>query len=240
MYILNDYDLNKITVAKFEKTLELNTRETVDDSWGSSSWVWGRWILFVIFVVFLLVIFLGTIRANKRRRTLGQAPIRGTAWMTPPTYRQSERDYNANGSAANGHDFVPKYTAEANDQDLGYYDARGEFHPNSKSEYLPPPPLVHEVDSNASTTSNSHERPNIPPPQSVVTMSRSANNSATADSPIPQYQRGNIAISDDASVDNLDFSRYNYIDANSTSNTARSNQPTSDNNNDLPRPPKAA
>lgn len=135
----------------------LYMRDENDDFgyWGSSSWVWGRWILFVIFVVFILAIGVCTARVNRRRRTLGQAPIRGTAWMTPPSYRQSQRQYN--GSAGRVvEDFVPQYTETANEQDLGYYDEHGEFHLNSKAEYLPPPTLIRETRSDSS---ESLERP---------------------------------------------------------------------------------
>lgn len=117
-----------------------------------SGWVWGRWILFVIFVVFILGLGLTTLRVNKRRRHLGQAPIRGTAWMTPPSYRQSQRQYN--GNPATTEDYVPQYTATANDQDLGYYDERGEFH--LKSDGQPMPTVVREAGSDSS---DSLERP---------------------------------------------------------------------------------
>ncbi|CCD22810.1 Rcr2p NDAI_0A06560 [Naumovozyma dairenensis CBS 421] len=136
-----------------------NTGIVDDDPFSSSSWAWGRWILFVIFVVFILILVFCTARVNRRRRVMGQQPIRGTAWLTPPSYRQSERQYN--GSQEYVEDFVPEYTETANDQDLGYYDARGEFHPNSKVDYLPPPQLGEET---LAESSNSVERP----PNAVV------------------------------------------------------------------------
>ncbi|QLQ80360.1 hypothetical protein HG537_0D03610 [Torulaspora globosa] len=126
----------------------------VTDNFDSSSgWVWGRWILFVIFVICIIAVGLGTARINRRRRDLGQAPIRGTAWMTPPTYRQSQRQYN--GPAEGSVDYVPQYTATANDQDLGYYDEYGEFHLNAKAEGQAPPTLRETV----SDSSESLERP---------------------------------------------------------------------------------
>lgn len=124
-----------------------------DDFDSGSGWVWGRWILFVIFVVFILGLGLTTVRVNRRRRTMGQAPIRGTAWMTPPSYRQSQRQYNG-ANPATQEDYVPQYTATANDQDMGYYDERGEFH--LKSEAQPAPTVVRETASDSST---SLERP---------------------------------------------------------------------------------
>lgn len=128
----------------------------VSDGYGDNNgWVWGRWILFVIFVICIIAVGLGTARINRRRRTMGQAPIRGTAWMTPPSYRQSQRQYNGPADGA-AEDYVPQYTATANDQDMGYYDERGEFHLNAKSEMQPPPPLVRET---ASESSESLQRP---------------------------------------------------------------------------------
>lgn len=183
----------------------LYARDDNDDYFGyggTSSWVWGRWILFVIFVVFILAIGVCTARVNRKRRTMGQAPIRGTAWMTPPSYRQSQRQYN--GSAGRVvEDFVPQYTETANEQDLGYYDEHGEFHLNSKAEYLPPPTLVQETRSDSS---ESLERPRA---------------AVTRDSP-----------SSDLDLDldmNRDFGRYNHPSVTDTpdpvgSSTSANNQ----------------
>ncbi|CCF58853.1 hypothetical protein KAFR_0F02560 [Kazachstania africana CBS 2517] len=114
-----------------------------DDSYNSTAWKFGRWFLSIVFVlVFLSIIFMA-VRANKKRINRGEAPIRGTSWLTPPSYRQSERQYSS--SAGEYEDYVPTYTEQANENDLGYYDERGEFHLNGKSEYLPPPPLSEEI-----------------------------------------------------------------------------------------------
>lgn len=126
-----------------------NTFLTGSDDPNSSTWQWGRWILFILFIVGFFAVFIFTVTTNRRRRYNGQAPIRGTAWMTPPSYRQSEQQYHGNTQRV-VEDYVPEYTEEANINDLGYYDERGDFHANGKSEYLPPPPLVQEVDSNDS------------------------------------------------------------------------------------------
>ena len=88
----------------------------------------------IFFIVALLILLFSTAKVNRRRRIMGQAPIRGTAWLTPPTYRQSERDYN--GTQRCVEDYVSEYTETANENDLGFYDERGEFHPNGKTEYL--------------------------------------------------------------------------------------------------------
>lgn len=113
---------------------------TMNDVFGDSSWQWGRWILFVLFVIGFFAVFIFTFATNRRRINRGEAPIRGTSWITPPSYRQSEQEYHGTTQRV-VEDYVPEYTEEANLNDLGYYDERGQFHPNTKAEYLPPPSL---------------------------------------------------------------------------------------------------
>ncbi|CDH16190.1 related to Protein RCR2 [Zygosaccharomyces bailii ISA1307] len=127
----------------------------LDDSWGGSSWEWGRWILFAIFIVAIALLGLCMTRVNRRRYRMGRAPIRGTAWFTPPSYRQSQRDYNRASNTAE--DYVPQYTATANEHDLGYYDENGEFHLNGKAEALAPLPAG--TRENESISIHSLERP---------------------------------------------------------------------------------
>ena len=168
--------------------------------WGdSTSWEWGRWVFFVIFVVFLLALLFFIVKVNKRRRIVGQTPIRGTAWMTLPSYRQSERQYTGNPGGV-VEECVPKYTQTANEEDLGYYDERGEFHVNDKSEYLPPPPLVAGLDPG---TSNSPERPH----RAVTRELAPAMGSGLE----------------------LDFRRYTYLDNNTTNNSSMQQQQTAEN-----------
>ncbi|CUS22649.1 LAQU0S06e02806g1_1 [Lachancea quebecensis] len=109
-----------------------------------NQWVWGRWILLVFFLCFLAVLAFTAVKLNGKRSNRGQRPIPGTAWFTPPTYRQSERQFR--GSTQ---DYVPPYTETANDNDLGYYDNRGVFHFNIKAEEGPPPPLDDTTSFNA-------------------------------------------------------------------------------------------
>ncbi|GMM58319.1 Rcr2 protein [Maudiozyma humilis] len=143
-----------------------DTPTIIDDPWGSSSWRWGRWILFVIFVAFILVLIIATARANRNRYVRGQAPIRGTAWFTPPSYRQSEREYVGN-SQQHVQDFVPQYTETANENDLGYYDERGEFHSNDKTTYVPPPALDTVPPSAAQSPTLQRPQPAVTRPQEV-------------------------------------------------------------------------
>ncbi|SCU80485.1 LAME_0B03378g1_1 [Lachancea meyersii CBS 8951] len=121
----------------------LAVRASTDDSdycYGLScgnEWVWARWVLLVFFLVAIASLALTAIKINGRRVRLGQRPIIGTAWFTPPSYRQSERQYRSGTQ-----DYVPPYTETANENDLGYYDNQGAFHLSSKAENTsPPPPL---------------------------------------------------------------------------------------------------
>ncbi|QID83336.1 resistance to congo red [Saccharomyces pastorianus] len=100
---------------------------------------------------------------NKRRRRIGRAPIRGTAWLTPPSYRQSQQQQTGTRQQP-ADDYVPEYTETANEHDLGYYDERGEFHPNDK---VAPAPPVQEL---SSESVNSLERP----PAAVVHQTNSS------------------------------------------------------------------
>ncbi|CAI4056268.1 hypothetical protein SUVZ_02G1220 [Saccharomyces uvarum] len=132
-----------------------NTSKYVDyygTSFGSSSWQWGRWILFVLFIAAILIIIMYTALINKRRRRIGRAPIRGTAWLTPPSYGQSQQQHTGNVQQRTD-DYVPEYTETANEHDLGYYDQRGEFHPNDKVAQVSP------VQECSSESINSLERP---------------------------------------------------------------------------------
>ena len=124
-------DLITASLATLEK------RADDDYCWGyncsnNSSWEWARWLLFILFIALIISLFFGTRRVNKFRGRKGQAPIRGTAWITPPSYFQSQQQYNqpVTGTAA----FVPPYTADVNPNDAGYYDREGVFHPNTNDE----------------------------------------------------------------------------------------------------------
>ncbi|QEU61484.1 hypothetical protein KDRO_E03620 [Kluyveromyces lactis] len=117
------------------------TSADIDNNcWGlscSSHWEWARWVIFVIFMFILLAFVITTIRINYIRRRNGQQPLRYVSWLTPPTYRQSEAARNRSDVPLA--DYVPPYTEEANENDLGYYDRDGIFHVNSKAD--PPPPI---------------------------------------------------------------------------------------------------
>ncbi|KAI3406083.2 hypothetical protein KGF56_000924 [Candida oxycetoniae] len=123
-------------------------RDWDDGGYWENSAGGARWAFFAIFIVLIIIVILGTIRVNKKRTQHGQQPIYGTRWMTPPSYRQSQTQYQQPSpldpdlpSA-----YVPTYfaTANENDYDMGYYDSRGIFHanPNAKS-MVQHPPEVH-------------------------------------------------------------------------------------------------
>ncbi|CAH6719644.1 protein Rcr1p [[Candida] jaroonii] len=100
------------------------------DLWSNNDG--ARWALFAIFILIILIVIGGTLKVNKKRTTNGLQPIYGTRWMTPPSYNQSQTQYDqpANGGGDVPTNYVPTYTERANDQDMGYYDNNGEFHPN--------------------------------------------------------------------------------------------------------------
>lgn len=146
MTSLRAYDLNKRYV------------------YGSSTWGGGaRWAFFAIFIAVVIVVILGTFRANKRRTARGIQPIYGTRWMTPPSYFQSQHQYNQ----PQGRDsempsaYVPAYSARANEYDMGYYDQDGVFHanPNAKASMpqgsddanIAPPEQTHQRTTSTAT-----------------------------------------------------------------------------------------
>lgn len=112
----------------------LYSRDTTYWGWGSGSTGNARWAFFAIFIVIIIVIAIATVRANKKRSRHGVAPIYGTRWMTPPSYRQSQTQSGEN--TQRGPDipssYVPAYSAEATNLDMGHYDNLGKFHANPR------------------------------------------------------------------------------------------------------------
>lgn len=127
----------------------------------SSSWEWGRWLLLALLVVGLLVsIFL----MNFHRRKHGNQPIVGTSWLAPPpSYFQSQRQNRYNDPAVNEQP-LPLYTANANQNDLGYYDNEGKFVPTSpENDYYQGFPIANantgdNIPQGNDTTANNHSQ----------------------------------------------------------------------------------
>ncbi|KAK6465603.1 chitin synthesis regulation, resistance to congo red-domain-containing protein [Scheffersomyces coipomensis] len=122
-----------------------------EDGWSSGG-SGARWAFFGIFLVLVLFVVLGTLRANKKRAQQGAQPIYGTRWLTPPNYRQSQNQYNQPDHVRDPElpsAYVPTYTETANEYDMGFYDNQGEFHanPNAKAVDLAPPNQAHARDS---------------------------------------------------------------------------------------------
>lgn len=112
---------------------------TTKRQWGDNGYSGAgsaRWAFFAIFIVLIIIVIIGTIRVNKKRSQRGVQPLYGTRWITPPSYYQSQHQYNQSyapgGDAANN--YVPRYTEEANEYDMGYYDSNGKFHPNPNAQ----------------------------------------------------------------------------------------------------------
>ncbi|GMF03104.1 unnamed protein product [[Candida] boidinii] len=98
---------------------ELSKRAWNDGSNG------GRWAFFVFVIALIVILFAMVCYTNIRRMRRGAAPIRGTTWITPPSYYQSQNQYQS--SPANQ---LPAYTANPNpNQDAGFYDKDGIFVP---------------------------------------------------------------------------------------------------------------
>lgn len=118
------------------------------DYYYGSSWGGGgaRWAFFAIFLIVVAVMVLGAIRVNKKRTAQGIQPIYGTRWMTPPSYLQSQGQYNQPTRTEPGmpNAYVPTYTQTANDGDMGYYAADGTFHPNPNAKGPAFPDNVHQ------------------------------------------------------------------------------------------------
>lgn len=158
---INQYIISAYIYKRSLTDNNSTSTESKNDCWGincPANWIWGRWILFIFFLLPILSLAAIIIRLNALRSRRGQDLIMGTAWFTPPTYRQSERQYGRQGE-----DFVPPYTEEANENDLGYYDQEGMFHTNSKVHPLSAPPHIREMEQ--TQLSNNNLDPDIERPQ---------------------------------------------------------------------------
>ncbi|KAK6198676.1 chitin synthesis regulation, resistance to congo red-domain-containing protein [Scheffersomyces amazonensis] len=109
----------------------------------------ARWAFFAVFILLVLFVVIGTLRVNKKRGQQGIQPIYGTRWLTPPSYNQSQNQYNQPDHTRDPDlpgTYVPTYTERANEYDMGYYDNQGAFHvnPNAKAADMAPPQPVHQ------------------------------------------------------------------------------------------------
>ncbi|KAG5422125.1 hypothetical protein I9W82_001219 [Candida metapsilosis] len=143
----------------------LYKRDWDDGYWSNSGG--ARWAFFAIFVVLIIIVVLGTIRVNKKRAQHGEQPIYGTRWLTPPSYRQSQTQYHQPDHVRDPDlpsAYVPTYTATANEYDMGYYDANGNFHPNpnAKSALQHPPETHQRTGSTISSHTNTGATPLSP------------------------------------------------------------------------------
>lgn len=130
-------------------------RDWSDDNWSGGGG--ARWAFFAVFVVLILIVVLGTMRVNKKRSQQGIQPIYGTRWMTPPSYGQSQNSYNQPNTRDPDMptNYVPAYSAEATENDMGYYDNSGKFHanPNAKTRTT-----VDDEQTGVEYPENAHQR----------------------------------------------------------------------------------
>ncbi|KAI5959980.1 hypothetical protein CANMA_004080 [Candida margitis] len=150
-------------VSKSVKSLY--KRDWDDGYWSNSGG--ARWAFFAIFIVLIIIVVLGTIRVNKKRAQHGEQPIYGTRWLTPPSYIQSQNQYDQPDHTRDPDlpsAYVPTYTATANEFDMGYYDSSGTFHPNPNAKQaLQHPPQTHQRTGSAiSSHTNSGATPLSP------------------------------------------------------------------------------
>lgn len=146
---------------------------------------------------------LAAIRINKRRGQEGREPIRGTAWITPPSYIQSQHQTNQQQP------YVPPYSEQANDNDAGYYDNQGVFHPNLKAQ---------EASMNGGLQTNSMGQP-----QHLNTL---VPDSTGLSAPAQTYQpTGQSQFTGDDNELNFqrDFSRYYNHNGNTNANATATN-----------------
>ncbi|KAG7663160.1 uncharacterized protein J8A68_003338 [[Candida] subhashii] len=136
-----------------DHTIELSKRQ------GSGSTGVGYIFLAVTLAAGVMMSIAITVRTNKKRKEIGKPPIYGTSWITPPSYRQSQNQYNQPSVRQQTRDpelpssYVPTYSEKTNETDLGYYDSEGKFHLNPNAK-VPFPPPVHPKPSSL----NSNDR----------------------------------------------------------------------------------
>lgn len=66
--------------------------------------------------------------------------------MTPPSYYQSQNQYNqpTRRESDMPNVYVPTYTERAGEYDMGYYDNEGNFHPNPNAKDPTVPPQAYQ------------------------------------------------------------------------------------------------
>lgn len=122
----------------------------------------------------LLVAVLGIFLSNIKRIRSGRRPVYGTSWLTPPSYWQSQRDYNTN-RGEEPTEYVPTYSEQPNeDVDLGYYDERGEFHLSGQNNEYTASKSNNEGDEEGIEQVNTNEETLINSDNSVESNSESS------------------------------------------------------------------
>ncbi|KAJ5884552.1 hypothetical protein N7504_012124 [Penicillium tannophilum] len=136
-----------------------------DDDCNNSSWDrWGRWVAFAVIVAIAFLVFFAFACFNaRRRRSHGQQPYSGTAWMAPPpgppppnqpTYQQPY--YNNNNDPY----YQPPPQYSANPQNYGYFGAQAP-HPNQQQSGIE---LQAPQNSYHASGAREYEPPVGPPP----------------------------------------------------------------------------
>lgn len=81
----------------------------------------------------IMLLFIRWFSAKKVRH--GEQPLPMTGWMVPPSYYQSQQQYNQ--PTNNEGPPVPTYNQQPGEQDAGYYDSNGNFISKQEQSDMP-------------------------------------------------------------------------------------------------------
>lgn len=100
----------------------------------------------IIALGIVVILMIRWYSARKVRR--GQDPVPLTGWMLPPSYHQSQRQYNQPTRPSPEGAPVPPYQPEPGAHDAGYYDANGNFIFKHEQDDFPQAHVREERDAN--------------------------------------------------------------------------------------------
>lgn len=145
-------------------------------------------MLLGILVFVLVLIVFGTCFKSRRRVRKGQQPIYGTGWMVPPSYYQSQQQYNHP---------APPYNPNAGQADAGYYDQNGNFvsqYPQQQPQYPMyggygyQQPSNYRGDEHGNMPADTgYAPPSHPPPAHVNEQAQGSNSYEMGNYPPPSY-----------------------------------------------------
>lgn len=134
MYI----DRNLAEANFFESSLEKRyySYYCYDDDCNSGWYTYGRWVLLGVLVAVAIIALLLIRWYSSKKVRHGEHPLPMTGWMVPPSYYQSQQQYNQ--PTTNDGPPVPTYNQQPGAQDAGYYDSSGNFISKQENDDFPP------------------------------------------------------------------------------------------------------